>query len=114
MKIEDRNGILIIEAGLLFPKYELSIKSILSWELVAQENGATYFSFKYKNSTQHVSISSGSPEDVKHSIEIITEILDMHPKLDISESRVSASELFIATDVVLSVSVLALILAGGN
>jgi hypothetical protein len=106
MKIEIDDAILIIDCGFLKPCFELEISKIQNWEFVAEDNGATYFAFKYVDSTQYVSISSCTAEELKTNIDKLTEILNSEPTLNISKNRLSASGILIAADATLSVGIL--------
>lgn len=111
MKITDKSEFLEIDFGLFMPTFEIKKSDVIGWELVAEENGATYFSFKYKGSAQHVSIPSGNAEELKLKMEAIERILNMQPVLNISEKRVSGTGLILAADATLSTIILSVILA---
>lgn len=110
MDIESKNGILYVDAGFLHSKHEIKIDRIVRWEFVAEECGATYISFVYDGSTQHISVPNIKASELHFYLNLIEKILDMKPILNISDSRVNAGHLLVAAD--LSVSLLGLIIAG--
>jgi hypothetical protein len=112
MKVSKKGEFLHINSGMLHPDYELPIIDIISWEFVAEENGATYFTFKYSESTQHVSIPKMEPAELLRAIESIQAILGQQPKLSISEIRITKEQLWLATDV--SIGLLGLVLASAS
>lgn len=111
MNITDKNEILEIDFGFFMPTFEIKKSDIIGWELVAEENGATYFSFKYEGSAQNVSIPSENAEELKLKMEAIERILNMRPVLSVSEQRLSGTGLILAADTTLSTIILSVILA---
>lgn len=109
MEINKKAEFLYIDCGILRPDFELPIVDIVSWEFVAEENGATYFSFYYSGSTQHVSTPKMEPAELLKIIESIQATLGQQPKLSISEIRIAKEQLWLATDV--SIGLLGLVLA---
>ncbi|WP_144394620.1 hypothetical protein [Pleionea sediminis] len=107
MKVTQEIGKLILKDGLLSPVYEIEIDLIKRWSIVAEENGATYYSFHLPGSIQNVSVSSKKADDLKYEIDEISKILNIEPDLDISESRLSVTDGLIAVDVGLSIPLLA-------
>lgn len=103
MDIEHKNGILILGGGFLKPTYQIPIAQTKYWKFVAEENGATYYTFNLGGSNQHVSISSDSPESLKKEIQQIQRIIGTEPVMEISQSRFPTGEILLAADISLGI-----------
>ena len=114
MDIQNKQGVLILNLGFLKPTYKIPIAQIESWKFVAEENGATYFSFHLGSATQHVSISAKTPEALKTQIQEMRRILGQEPEIEISQSRFPAGEILLAADIGIGVLGAVIVTMGGS
>lgn len=114
MEILNKQGVLVLDAGVLMPTYQIPISKIKSWKFIAEENGATYFAFHLGNSVQHVSINSKNADELKTEIQEIRRIIGQEPEIEIAESRLPFGEILLAADIGIRVLSAVIISMGGS
>lgn len=114
MDVDNEQGVLILDDGFLKPIYEIPISQIQRWKFVAEENGATYYTFNLGDFNQHVSITSNNAESLKDEIQEIRRITGQEPEFEISQSRFPACEVLLAADVGLGLLGLVILTMSGS
>lgn len=109
MKLTENKGTLILDCGFMQASYEIAIVRIKYWKFVAEENGATYYTFNLGSENQHVSIRSKNAEQLKSEIDQISEIIGQAPIVEVAKARFPPGEINLATE--LSMSMLALLIS---
>lgn len=109
MKLTENNGVLILDFGFMLATHEIDIAKVKYWKFVAEENGATYYTFNLGRENQHVSVRSKNAEQLKSEINQISEIVGQDPIVEVAEARLPTGEIYLTAD--MSVSLLALLIS---